>query len=636
MKSHSLRHIAMVVVSLGLALPFALIADEGSRSAISGLAATDRLSLASTSVINSVGTSADRTGQAAATTSSSLEISEIETLHESGTSQSASQSETAAAISAETTDEMPSDTTPPTTLATVTSSASETTTEETEKPTSTGTDETEKPTTKTTTVTTTTQPTTAATTAATQPTTAATVATTQPTTTTTEPDWRARSAELHADAFVIDTHCDTLLDIVDRTTWLPIMNISRDTSSMIDIPKMQKGGIDLQVFAAYTSGYALAGGGQDFARANSRLLSLINGLKWTLDQNSKSLQPIVSLNDVQATVSAGKIGVLSSIEGAYSLNPETGLELLRQYSDLGVRMLAPTWSNSNALGEGVNETYKDGSASSGGLTELGKSVVREMNRLGMVVDVSHMNDATFWETMEATTAPVIASHSCAYSLNNNVRNLKDDQIRAIAQAGGVIQVNFHRPFLALDPATVTIDTLVDHIDYIVDLVGIDYVGLGSDFDGAKMPEGLENASLMPGITLELMSRGYDDESIRRILGANTARLFRDVWQKASITGSDNGGPGIDTPLTMGTKLDSTTPTLTAVIQSGDGRELDLDSIKVIIDGQILTPGYDATTATASLTLTTPLTEQFHVVTFVAANLSGEITRKTRICRIDQP
>ena len=614
----------MVVVSLGLALPFALIADAGSRSAMINLSPPDSRSLTSTSEINSIGTS--------------------------DISQSGSLSETAVAISAETTDDMPSDTILPTTLATVTTSASETTSEETGNPSATETDATVKPTTESTTMTTA-QPTTTTektpetratteatqtTTAATQVTTATTAATTQPTTTATEPDWLARSAELHADAFVIDTHCDTLLDIVDRTTWLPVMNISRDTSSMIDIPKMQKGGIDLQVFAAYTSGYALAGGGQDFARSNSRLLSLINGLKWTLDKNSSSLQPVNNLNDVQAAVSAGKIGVLSSIEGAYSLNQETGLELLRQYSDLGVRMLAPTWSNSNALGEGVNETYKDGSASSGGLTELGKAVIREMNRLGMVVDVSHMNDATFWETMEATTAPVIASHSCAYSLNNNVRNLKDDQIRAIAQAGGVIQVNFHRPFLALDPATVTIDTLVDHIDYMVNLVGIDFVGLGSDFDGAKMPAGLENASLMSGITLELMSRGYDDASIRRILGANTVRLFHDVWQKASITGSDNGGPSIDTGLTMGTKLNSATPMLTAVIQSGDGYELDLDSIKVMIDGQILTPGYDATTATVSLTLATPLTEQFHVVTFFAANLSGETTRKTLICSIDQP
>ena len=613
----------MVVVSLGLALPFALVADAGSRSALISLSSSESRLLTNTSMMNNTGTS--------------------------DISQSGSQSETAAVTSAETMDDMPSETTTPTALATVTSSASEATSDETGNPTATETDATLKPTTEPTTMTTTrattaektpetlaTTAVTQATTATTQATTAATAATTQPTTTATEPDWLARSAELHADAFVIDTHCDTLLDIVDRTTWLPIMNISRDTSSMIDIPKMQKGGIDLQVFAAYTSGYALAGGGQDYARSNSRLLSLIYGLKWTLDQNSNSLQAIDNLNDVQASVSAGKIGVLSSIEGAYSLNQETGLEFLRQYSDLGVRMLAPTWSNSNALGEGVNETYKDGSASSGGLTELGKAVIREMNRLGMVVDVSHMNDATFWETLEATAAPVIASHSCAYSLNNNVRNLKDDQIRAIAQAGGVIQVNFHRPFLALDPTTVTIDTLVDHIDYMVNLVGIDFVGLGSDFDGAKMPAGLENASLMPGITLELMSRGYDDASIRNILGANTVRLFHDVWQKASITGSDKGGPGIDTPLSMGTRLDSATPTLTAVIQAGDGHQLDLDSIKVIVDGQILTPDYDGTTATASLTLATPLTEQFHVVTFVAANLSGETTRKTRICLIDQP
>jgi membrane dipeptidase len=299
-------------------------------------------------------------------------------------------------------------------------------------------------------------------------------------------------------------------------------------------------------------------------------------------------------------------------------------------------MLALTWNHSNALGEGVNEAYQDGTPSSGGLTELGKSVILEMNRLGMVVDVSHLNETTFWDTMAITNVPVIASHSSVYSLNNNARNLKDDQIQAIAQTGGVIQVNFHRPFLAADPATVTIGTLVDHIDYIVQLVGIDSVGLGSDFDGAEMPDGLENAALLPRITLELVKRGYSDDAIRKILGANTARLFHDVSLQATGIKSSKNAPNISMDIEMGTRLDTATPTFSAIIQVGDGYALDLDRISLVIDGQVMVPDYDESTATASLTMTTPLSEQFHVVTFVAANLSGETTRKTRIFAINQP
>jgi membrane dipeptidase len=398
---------------------------------------------------------------------------------------------------------------------------------------------------------------------------------------------------------------------------------------MVDIAKMQAGSIDLQVFASYTSGYAKAGGGQDFNRANSRLLALINGVKWTLRKNLQTLLPIERHEDIGLAVQSGKIGIMASIEGAYSFDDATGVELLRQYSDLGIRMLALTWNYSNALGEGVDETYRDGKSSSGGLTALGRSVIAEMNKLGIIVDVSHLNEATFWDVMAVSSAPVIASHSSAYQLCRHVRNLNDSQIQAIAAAGGVIHVNFHRPFLSADPDSVTIDTLIDHIDHIVDLVGIDFVGLGSDFDGATMPQGLEDASKVPLITRELVSRGYSAEEIKKILGGNASRLFRKVFAHAPEP-PGSGVPVIVPELEMGAGVSTEKPILTASVSLAAGKELDRNSLAVIVDGISYSPVYDAAAGTISLALTTPLAEKFHVVTFLAAYQGGEMARETLI------
>ncbi|MDW7657855.1 MAG: dipeptidase [Bacillota bacterium] len=491
------------------------------------------------------------------------------------------------------------------------------------------------------TIPTTTQSTTAetiATTTETKTTTAVTKATTSETTkptpvvtpTSTSQALDEAAALIHREALVIDTHCDTVLKIIDSSTWLPKVNISQTTSFMVDIPKLQTGGIDLQVFASYTSGYAQEGGGQDFAKANSRLLALINGVKWTLRKNPQSLLPVERHNDIELAVQSGKTGVMASIEGAYSFSDTTGIELLKQYRDLGIRMLALTWNYSNALGEGVNETYRDGKSSSGGLTDLGRAVVIEMNKMGIIVDVSHLNEATFWDVLAVTSVPVIASHSSADYLCQNVRNLNDSQIQAIAASGGVVHVNFHRPFLAADADSVTIDTLVDHIDHIVDLVGIDFVGLGSDFDGAKMPQGLENASKVPMITRELLARGYAEDDINKILGGNANRLIRAVFAHASQLLPVSGVPVIVPELAMGTGIPTGTPVLNAVINHEAGKELDLDSLAIVVDGVVYSPEYDAATRTITLALTAPLTEKFHVVTFLAAFQGGETARETLV------
>ena len=434
------------------------------------------------------------------------------------------------------------------------------------------------------------------------------------------------SAIIHKNALVIDTHNDTVLKIIGRDSWLPQINIANKTSFMVDIPKLKAGGIDMSTFAAYTSGYSLSSGGQDFARANSRLLALLNAGLWTISQNSRSIDQIRRFTDIAAAVDNAKIGVLLSIEGAYSLHGDTANELLRQYRDLGVLMLSPVWSNSNALGEGVNERFKDGPASSGGLTPLGSEIIAEMNRLGIVVDVSHMNDETFWDTVSVSSAPVIASHSSVYSLCPNVRNLKDSQIEAIAAGGGVIQVNFHRPFLAVDESAATLSTLVDHIDYVARLAGIDHVGLGSDFDGAKMPQGLPDAAAYPRITQELFKRGYTEAEIRKILGGNIARVLESVWANAPATIS--GTSVIEPALAMGSSVSSATPMLTAIV--GKPEAIDAASLRVIVDGTVYTPEFDPATGLVSLTVTTALSEKFHVLTFAVTSTDGAQVRETRI------
>jgi len=451
--------------------------------------------------------------------------------------------------------------------------------------------------------------------------------TSRPSPTAVPPD---PSLAIHRNALVIDTHNDTVLKIIDKDSWLPRFNIASPTGFMVDIPKLQAGGIDLATFASYTSGYSLTSGGQNFTRANSRLLALINAGHWTLAKNSSSTRQILRFSDIAAAVDEGKTGILLSIEGAYSLHGDTAINLLRQYRDLGILMLAPVWSNSNALGAGVNEKYQDGTPAAGGLTSSGFAVIAEMNRLGMVIDVSHMNEATFWDTIGASTAPVIASHSSVYALCANVRNLKDGQIKAIAAGGGVIQVNFHRPFLAADESKATLQTLADHIDYIVKLVGIDYVGLGSDFDGAKMPEGLPDASAYPKITQELYRRGYSQADLEKILGGNVARVFEKVWGMAPAIA--DGAPTITPSLEMGAKVDTTTPVLTATLSSTAG--LDLTSLQITVDGVVYTPDFTELYSTISLTLPTALSEKFHVATFSASNSGGAIARKTIIIYID--
>ncbi len=363
--------------------------------------------------------------------------------------------------------------------------------------------------------------------------------------------------QIHRDALVVDMHSDTVLRMKNGT------DISlRDTVGHMDIPRLKEGGIDLQVFACWLDTRT--------DRDSCRLIidELIDTLESAAVRNRDDLAICRTAAEAETAIAAGKIAAVIGIENGVAIAGD--LANIRHYYDRGVRYMTLTHTASN---EWVTSSA-DTAPAFDGLTEFGRAVVRRMNELGMIIDISHASSRAVEEVLKITKDPVIASHSCVYSLCEHDRNLTDEQIRAIARNGGVIGINFyngylsgefaeradslwefHRPqfdslktlyadndslyraarkplrdsILARLEGIVDVGTVVDHIDYIVKLVGPDYVGLGSDYDGVpSMPDGLDDCSMMPSLTRELIERGYSDDDIMKILGGNFMRVFHQV------------------------------------------------------------------------------------------------------------
>lgn len=315
----------------------------------------------------------------------------------------------------------------------------------------------------------------------------------------------------------IDAHNDTLMKITCEQTGECTEDLGKLTQLDVDLVKMVSGDVNVAMFAAFT---------EDFSNTylnNNRLLAMMRVLEQTAAQNSEVMTKVNTKEELINALSANKHMAIQTIEGAYGIDASNYKALLRQYSDLGVRMITLVWNHSNALGEGMLKTTVDGIPTQGGLTTLGKQVVAEMEQLDIFVDVSHMDEETFWSTFNTATKPLIASHSGAYALKAHARNLKDDQLKAIAETGGVINVVFCQYFLGDEIADV--EVLLDHIHHIVQVAGIDHVGLGSDFDGATMPNGLNDMSDVPLIAKGLLRRGYDEAAVNQIMGGNMFRLL---------------------------------------------------------------------------------------------------------------
>lgn len=332
---------------------------------------------------------------------------------------------------------------------------------------------------------------------------------------------------VHRSALLIDTHNDVTSETIKS---FDIGSVSNRTHT--DIPRLRKGDVGAVFFAVYVaSSYVKEG------RAAHRALEMIDTVRHDIvNRHRDQVQMAASAGGIVAARKAGMIAALMGIEGGHAI--EDNLRLLRSFYGLGVRYMTLTHSNTNNWADSSGDLERKDVKHHGGLTDFGREVVREMNRLGMIVDVSHVADETFWDVLETSTAPVFASHSSCRSIAPIARNMTDEMIAAMAQKGGVIQINFGCQFLTPTRSRrATLADVVKHINHAVKIAGIDAVGIGSDYDGVScVPEGLDDVSKFPSLTRALLEEGYSEESIRKIYGGNTLRVMR-AAEKVSQAGA---------------------------------------------------------------------------------------------------
>lgn len=319
-----------------------------------------------------------------------------------------------------------------------------------------------------------------------------------------------RAMTIHFDSLVVDGHCDTLLLCMRGNRTLS----ERSQSGHLDLPRLKDGGVDCQFFACYIEPQFKPD------RGLKRAMQMIDRFCTEIERSGGAALHARCYSDILRAKAEGKIAAVLTIEGGECL--DTDVSNVRIMKRLGVMAIGLTWNERNMIADGVGEER-----TKGGLTNFGVEVVKEMNSAGIVIDVSHLNEQGFWDVIETTNKPIIASHSNARTICNHRRNLTDEQLRALAQNGGVTGINFAPSFLAEKDAD--INSVIRHIEHICSLVGPDHVGLGSDFDGiSSTPKGLEDVTRVPAITEALSRLGYSDENIRKILGGNFLRVIKTV------------------------------------------------------------------------------------------------------------
>jgi membrane dipeptidase len=366
-----------------------------------------------------------------------------------------------------------------------------------------------------------------------------------------------RAARLHREALVVDLHADTPTEFfLDPSYDFG----ARHEDGHVDLPRLREGGVDAEFMIDWVPAELAAEPGASGAHA-MRLVEAVHAVA----ARTPGTRLATSAAEIEAARASGDVALLLGVEGGHAL--ENSLEMLGRFHAAGVRYVTLTWNNANDWADACCSPPRHG-----GLTEFGREVIREMNRLGMLVDVSHAADTTVAQVLEVSEAPILASHSCARALAGLPRNLSDEQAREIARRGGVIGVNFFPAFLdedygarfdsltkemerradaayaahgdrerarreanawlrtqlaALEP--VPLDRLLDHVDHLVRVAGADHVALGSDFDGIlTLPAGIRDASDMPRITEGMLARGYSEDDVVKILGLNVLRLLREV------------------------------------------------------------------------------------------------------------
>jgi len=374
-----------------------------------------------------------------------------------------------------------------------------------------------------------------------------------------------KARRIHAKAIVIDTHSDTTMRLGSKGWDF----MERHDSGHMDYPRIREGGLDAVFLAVYMGQQKKEEPGIAVRKA-SIFLDRIHEL---VEINNEHLELCLTAADLRRSAAQGKLAILIGIEGGHIIDND--LAVLRTYFRLGARYLTLThtfhhdWADSSGWGQPMP-------AGKGGLTDFGRDVVREMNRIGMIVDISHVSDETFFDTLEVSQAPILASHSGCRAICDHPRNLSDEMLQALAKRGGVVQIVFFPGYLdsdfsakrerarkerqrreaelaeelgknppALEKALeglkrqsflepTPLGTLVDHIDHVIRLVGADHVGLGGDWDGVPcLCEGVEDCSGLGRVTLELLRRGHSEETILKVLGENVLRLMEAVECEAS-------------------------------------------------------------------------------------------------------
>jgi membrane dipeptidase len=367
-------------------------------------------------------------------------------------------------------------------------------------------------------------------------------------------DIAERAKKLHFSSIVLDTHDDTTQRFFSKDYDIG----KRNPDGHVDIPRMREGGMNGIFFSIWIDGRTMG------PPAVQKALDQIDAVHENVRKNSKDMVLCRTAAEVREAHKQGKIAALIGVEGGHMIGND--IRVLRMFGDLGVRYMT--------LSHFYNDEWADSSTDKpvhNGLTDFGKDIVREMNRQGIMVDISHVSDKTFYDALEVSKAPLIASHSSCRAMCNHVRDMSDDMIKALAAKGGVIQINYEKSFIdqgykdaseKLSGGVVAVfdqlkkdcgddqecfgrkmaeqekrataegklphvswERIVEHIDHAVKLAGVEHVGLGSDFDGATMPDGMEDCSKLPKITEALMRKGYTDDDIRKILGGNTLRVM---------------------------------------------------------------------------------------------------------------
>jgi membrane dipeptidase len=365
-------------------------------------------------------------------------------------------------------------------------------------------------------------------------------------------DAAERARRIHASLIGVDSHIDTLQRVLNGNE-----DISRRLSrGHVDLPRLKEAGMVAPFFALWVPTYYKG------SEAVRRTLQLRDAMQGVLDAHPDQIELATTAADVERIAGFGKIAAVLTVEGGHQIADD--LAVLRVYYRLGIRSMTLThFRNNNWADASTDQPLHNG------LTDFGRQVVREMNRLGMIVDISHVSDKTFYDTLALTSKPVIASHSSCRALSDVPRNMTDDMIRALARNGGVIGINFGAGFVsskdaaalrqrigqavatepdltgralddfaradylkeygAMKPAAATLDDAVAHIVHAVEIAGVEHVGIGSDWDGVNMvPAGLEDVSKMPALTAKLLERGFSEEDVRKILGGNHLRVLREV------------------------------------------------------------------------------------------------------------